>query len=173
MQRWHIKTLGDAYVNTINWTPQSVSVDTLRAAAVPSGYDQYNDTTRYAPWETKAVTVRATLVGWKTETDHDYHIVISDLTHPSDTMIVEPPDPTCSSACDGGFSNYFQTARSKLTTCFGQPPSSFKNFAAGIVVDITGVPEFDAIHGQTGVAPNGIEIHPVLSVKFVSGTSCT
>lgn len=172
VQRWHIKTLGDAYVNTINWTPQSVTVDTLRAAAVPTGYDQYNDTTRYAPWETKSVTVRATLVGWKTETDHDYHMVIADLTHPSDTMIIEPPDPTCSSACDGGFANYFSTTRTKLVNCFGQPPTSFTNMPSGIVVDVTGVPEFDALHGQTGVAPNGIEIHPVLNINFVSGTSC-
>ena len=28
---------------------------------------------------------------------------------------------------------------------------------------ITGVGYFDAIHGQIGVSPNGIEIHPVLS----------
>jgi hypothetical protein len=172
VQRWHIKTLGDAYVNTINWTPQSVTVDQLRAAAVPTNYDQYNDTTRYAPWETKSVTVRATLVGWKIETDHDYHIVIADLTHPSDTMIIEPPDPTCSSACDGGFANYFSAVRTKLTNCFGQPPTYFTNVSSGIVVDVTGVPEFDAIHGQTGVAPNGIEIHPVLNLNFVSGTTC-
>lgn len=172
VQRWHIKTLGDAYVNTINWTPQSVTVDQMRAAAVPANYDQYNDTTRYAPWETKSVTVRATLVGWKIETDHDYHIVIADMTHPSDTMIIEPPDPTCSSACNGGFANYFAAARTKLTDCFGQPPTSFTDLPPGIVVDVTGVPEFDAIHGQTGVAPNGIEVHPVLNINFVSGTTC-
>ncbi len=172
VQRWHIKTLGDAYVNTINWTPQSMTVDQLRAAPVPVPYDQYNDTTRYAPWETESVTVRATLVGWKTETDHDYHIVIADLGHPSDTMIVEPPDPACSSACDGGFANYFSATRQKLVNCFGQSPTSFTNLPSGIVVDITGVPLFDALHGQTGVAPNGIEIHPVLNINFVSGTSC-
>lgn len=145
----------------------------MRAAAVPTNYDEYNDTTRYAPWETESVTVRATLVGWKTETDHDYHMVIADLNNPSDTMIIEPPDPTCSSACDGGFANYFQATRTKLVNCFGSPPSSFTNLPAGIVVDVTGVPEFDALHGQTGVAPNGIEIHPVLNINFVSGTSCT
>jgi hypothetical protein len=27
---------------------------------------------------------------------------------------------------------------------------------------ITGVAFFDFLHGQTGVAPNGIELHPVL-----------
>jgi hypothetical protein len=27
---------------------------------------------------------------------------------------------------------------------------------------VTGVGFFDAMHGQAGVAPNGIELHPVL-----------
>jgi len=33
---------------------------------------------------------------------------------------------------------------------------------------ITGVAFFDVIHGQRGVAPNGIELHPVLSFKATS-----
>ena len=35
-------------------------------------------------------------------------------------------------------------------------------------VTITGIGFWDLIHGQTGVAPNGIELHPVLSF---AGTS--
>lgn len=34
------------------------------------------------------------------------------------------------------------------------------------VVTVTGVGFFDPIHGQTGVAPNGIELHPLLSIDF-------
>lgn len=169
VQRWHIKTLGDAYVNTINWTPQLANVSDLAAWPVPANYDEYNDTTRYAPYETQAYRIRATLVGWKIENDHDFHMVIADINNPNATMIIEPPDPTCSSACDGGFSSYFQSVRTKLTNCFGQPTTTFTNFKAGIVVDVTGVPLFDALHGQTGVAPNGIELHPLLSLDFVSG----
>jgi hypothetical protein len=33
---------------------------------------------------------------------------------------------------------------------------------------IRGVGFFDFLHGQTGVAPNGIELHPVL--KFTNAT---
>lgn len=169
VQRWHIKTLGDAYVNTINWTPILGNVSDLTTVPVPANYAQYNDTTRYAPYETQAYRIRATLVGWKIESDHDFHMVIADINNPSVTMIIEPPDPTCSSACDGGFANYFQSVRAKLTNCFGQPPTGFTNFPSGIVVDVTGIPEFDALHGQTGVAPNGIELHPLMSLDFVSG----
>jgi hypothetical protein len=31
---------------------------------------------------------------------------------------------------------------------------------------VRGVGFFDKIHGQTGVARNGIELHPVLSIAF-------
>ncbi len=146
-----------------------MSVSTLAGAPVPAGYQQYNDTTRYAPYEVESVTVRANLVGWKIEADHDYHLVISDINNPSKTMIIEPPDPTCAMACASGFQTYYQNVRTKLTNCFGQVPSGFTNFPAGVVVDVTGIPFFDALHGQTGVAPNGIEIHPVLNINFVSG----
>jgi len=41
---------------------------------------------------------------------------------------------------------------------------------ANIPVQIKGVGMFDFLHGQTGVAPNGIELHPVLDVIFNPGT---
>jgi hypothetical protein len=34
-------------------------------------------------------------------------------------------------------------------------------------VRVTGVGFFDKIHGQTGAAPNGIELHPVLGIEFL------
>ena len=40
---------------------------------------------------------------------------------------------------------------------------------ANVPVQVTGVGFFDILHGQTGVAPNGIELHSVLDVQFTSG----
>jgi hypothetical protein len=34
---------------------------------------------------------------------------------------------------------------------------------------ITGVAFFDFPHGQTGVAPNAIELHPILGFRCLSG----
>jgi len=173
-ERWHIKTLDDLYASTVNYTPQLVDVNTLRAIPIPSGYSSNNDTTRYAPWETQVVTLRAVLLDWKTESDHDYHIVVGQVDNPANTMIVEPPDQLCNAACASNFGSYYAAVRTKLTTCFNtQPPGSVQPFpTTGVVVDITGVPYFDPLHGQTGVAPNGIELHPVLNVNFVSGQPC-
>ena len=33
-------------------------------------------------------------------------------------------------------------------------------------VTLRGIPMFDVVHGQTGVAPNGIGLHPVIAVAF-------
>jgi len=44
---------------------------------------------------------------------------------------------------------------------------TFKTKIRATKARITGVGFFDRLHGQTGVAPNGIELHPVLNIEFV------
>ena len=172
-ERWHVKTMSDPQATSVNKTIKVVTVDTLIHAPVPvpaSGSLAKADNVRFGPWELQAVQIRATIVGWKTENDNDFHIVVADLKNPSETMIVEPPSSACSSACSSGYGSFFQASRDAFTKCLGQPSTSFTHTnAKTIVADITGVPYFDPIHGQTGVAPNGIEIHPVINVTFVSG----
>ena len=51
--------------------------------------------------------------------------------------------------------------RQKLLTYLNSAQSE-----ARPLVRITGVGFFDYLHGQRGVAPNGIELHPVLDVEF-------
>ncbi|MEA2786709.1 MAG: hypothetical protein QOF71_2813 [Candidatus Eremiobacteraeota bacterium] len=169
VERWHVKTMSDPFASQVNRNVQLVTVDTLIHAAVPSGLSQSSDNVRFSPWELQAVRVRGTIVGWKTESDNDYHIVISDMLNPNETMIIEPPSSACSGACQSGYGSLYQSARNAFVACLGSPPSSFTAPGKTVVADITGVPMFDLLHGQTGVAPNGIEIHPVLSVAFVSG----
>ncbi len=168
-ERWHVKTLDDPQASQVNRTPLLTTVDTLVHAAVPSGLSSSSDNIRFAPWELQTVKVRATFVGWKTEADNDYHVVIADMNNPGETMIIEPPSQSCSAACQSGYGSLFQSSRDALVACFGSPPSSFTGSSKTVVMDITGVPLFDLLHGQTGVAPNGIEIHPIVSISFVSG----
>ena len=59
-------------------------------------------------------------------------------------------------------------ARSALIAACGQPSSSSFHQLQGTAT-VTGVGFFDILHGQTGVAPNGIELHPVLRL---SGLNC-
>jgi hypothetical protein len=62
-------------------------------------------------------------------------------------------------------------ARLYFQTKIENPDSQFKELGQPVPVVITGVPFSDIIHGanggQVGHAPNGIEIHPVLSITEV------
>lgn len=166
VERWHVKTMSDTYNQQVNRTPQVVTVDTLVHAAVPSGLSSSSDNIRFSPWELQTVHMTAKFVGWKTETDNDYHVVVADLNNSSETMIIEPPSASCSGACASGYGSLYTAARQAFVTCLGSPPSSFTTSSKNITVTVTGVPMFDLLHGQTGVAPNGIEIHPVVSVSL-------
>jgi hypothetical protein len=172
-ERWHVKTMSDPQAARVDRTIRTTTVDELIHASVPvppSGSLAKADNIRFAPWELRAVQIRATVVGWKTENDNDYHIVVADMRNAKETMIVEPPSSSCSSACSSGYGAFFQGARDAFVHCMGTPSTQFTYInTKTVVADITGVPYFDPIHGQTGVAPNGIEIHPVINVSFVSG----
>jgi len=77
-------------------------------------------------------------------------------------MIAEIPAPTCVGT-GSPFKTGITTARSQFDAKFNVT-SSFQTTSTP--VQITGVGMFDFLHGQTGVAPNGIELHPVLDVQF-------
>lgn len=181
VQRWHVKTLDDVNEGTINWTPSVQTVTYMDALPVPSGYNESCDTCRYAPSETQVYTIRALLLTRKHETgssgDDDYHVGVADPDNTSKTMVMELPHSICIDACASGFGGFYDAGRNLLDTCFGAASSSFQAFPAGVVADITGVAFFDGIHGQTDVAPNGVELHPILHIEFVSGkpnvTGCT
>jgi hypothetical protein len=50
----------------------------------------------------------------------------------------------------------------------GQPVAGhFTTPPHPIVIEIVGTGFFDRLHGQSGMAPNGLEIHPVLSLRVV------
>ena len=101
---------------------------------------------------------------YKIETDSDYHLVITDGS--GNTMITEIPDPAC--AAGSPFLSAIQSARSQFNAAF-TATGSFK--ATSVAVRMRGIGFFDFLHGQTGVAPNGIELHPVLDIQFNPGTT--
>lgn len=155
MERWDVKTgtdSGAANVNLDSVQPTTIAaMDGLRA---PS-----NPTARVQPTETTEFQIKATMSGFKQEGDSDYHIVITDGRK---TMIVEIPNPTCVGTLSPFRSRIVQ-ARAEFDSRFSAGPQ-FQNVS--IPVTVTGVGFFDRIHGQTGVAPNGVELHPVLDIAF-------
>jgi hypothetical protein len=101
----------------------------------------------------------------KYEVDSDIHLVIADTG--GRTMIAEMPAPQCVGS-SSPFLPSIKYVRSKFTAQF-HPSSSWHR--VDTKVQIAGVGFFDFKHGQSGVAPNAIELHPVLRFSTGSGSA--
>lgn len=154
--RWPVKTGTDPDASLVSRQVVPTTIAYLRSIPAPRPLPQ---TGRLAPVEETIYSVTATLIAFKSDGDSDYHLVLAD--EEGRTIIAEIPSPACSSG--GVFSPDIATARaifeSKVTVS-GQ----FKTVA--IPVEIRGVGFFDFLQGQLGVAPNGIELHPVTAINF-------
>jgi len=117
---------------------------------------------RFAPAETTAYSLDCEILRYKFETDdQDIHIVVRDPKG-SKTMIVEFPDPSVVTH-RSPFWPSIRDARQAFFARF-KPTPRFKRTHTR--ARITGVGFFDFKHGQSGLAKNGIELHPVLSIQF-------
>jgi hypothetical protein len=152
-----VKTLSDPARRSVDFHAQLGKVARLRKLEAPGTLS--TDTPRQAGIEKQVYRVRAQVVTAIIEDDSDIHLVIATRGHRKQSMIVELPDPAC---VDSRFKRAeIRNARSAMLSNCG--PISFSSFTdlKGKVV-VSGVGFWDEIHGQTGVAPNGIELHPVL-----------
>jgi hypothetical protein len=137
VERWGIKTLKDR-PRLLRARPTTVA----RLTALPRpGYLP----PRRLPFEHRIFTVIARVTLDRLEDDLDYHLV---LRSGSRTMIAETPSPLCTKGATAYRRRQMRDSRRVARIC--------KRARVG------GVAFFDFLHGQTGVAPNGIELHPVL-----------
>ena len=58
-------------------------------------------------------------------------------------------------------------AREDFVATFGQPTGKFKETDEAVIIEVVGIGFFDRLHGQRGMAPSGIEIHPVLRMRVI------
>jgi hypothetical protein len=160
VERWSVKVGTDPDAGLVNLSnPIRSSISALRVIPAPASPPLNS---RVAPTETSVYLVNGTMTFYKLEDDVDYHIVLQDPV--GNTIITEIPSP----ACDGTTSPFdaaVAAVRAKFDSRFTATPT-FQN--ANLPVQMKGVGFFDFIHGQTGVAPNGIELHPILDITFTS-----
>src|SRR2546423_7919122 len=158
VERWSVKTGTDPDAGLVNLNSSTnTTIVNMRAFTAPNPIPSNN---RVSPAETTVWVINATMTKFKLESDSDYHIVISDAS--GNTMITEIPVPSCVGA-GSPFLSGIQNARAEFDAKFNVT-TSFQTVS--VPVQITGVGMFDFLHGQTGVAPNGIELHPVLNIIF-------
>jgi len=158
VERWAVKTLTDPGASKVALgTVVASTIADLTGIAAP-----INPTDRLAPVETTVYQIKGTLTVAKREADGDFHLVVQDQA--GATMIVEIPDPGCAT----GSVVYKQLVqvRTAFVAKYGTPGVYPRpELRPNVPVTVTGVGFFDRIHGQTGVAKNGAELHPVLSLS--------
>ncbi|HET6331437.1 MAG TPA: PKD domain-containing protein, partial [Holophagaceae bacterium] len=165
VERWSVKTGTDADVGLVDLSaPQTNTIATMRGWPAPSPIPANN---RVSPYETTVWVLNATLTQYKLENDSDIHLVLQDAS--GLTMIAEIPLPSCVGS-SSPFLNGITNARAQFNAVY-TATGSFQT--ANVPVKLTGIGMFDFLHGQTGVAPNGIELHPVIDIQFNPGTSNT
>jgi hypothetical protein len=158
VERWAVKTLSDPDRDRVQLQPVTTTIEALVALPRPADLAAVG---RAAPVEVTVYHVEARLLWLFAEGDQDYHLVLASPRDTTITMIAEVPDPGCAGACASGFAGVYTQGRDKLLDYLNSAQSE-----ARPLVRISGVGFFDYLHGQRGVAPNGIELHPVLDVAF-------
>ena len=167
IERWPIKTLADPAAARVNFTPRPTTIAAL--VALPST----GEGARQPGAEETTWRLQTTVIAFKQEADSDIHLELSDGA--GRTMIAEIPLQSCvttaSSPVVAAQQLRIGIARAAFERTLAasgvQVTGAYQTVSIPAVID--GVGFFDFLHGQQGVAPNGVELHPVLS--FVAGTT--
>lgn len=183
IERWDVKIGSDPLAPPLGGAAAPSSIEALRALR-PAGPVELH-TPRFP--EERVVRelrdVRLVCVKHEREGDRDYHLVIEEradpVVEPSEdhgcrnlhdpppsrrTMIVEVPDPAC--VPQGQLRDAIARVRDTVDR-EAHPQDRARR--VNRIVTLRGVTFFDVVHGQLGVAPNGIELHPVVAMCFGQG----
>jgi hypothetical protein len=159
VERWPVKTLADTAGRRLDLGRiQPTTIGALRRLRVHQG----GQSSRGGTAERTVYRVNAVLVAAKVEDDSDIHLVIADPKS-GGTMIAELPLLGCTVGATHHARLVVQRARvAFLKACGDSGVNDFAEFGRGSRATVTGVGFFDFDHGQRGVAPNAIELHPVV-----------
>ena len=143
MERWKVKTLQDR--------PTLLAVQTTTIAHLISQPKPSPLPGTRAPFERHQFRVTAQVAKVIGE-DGDKHLVLEDAA--GNTMIAESPTTSCNTGATAYRRNQMAQARAAVKVC--------------TKAEVMGVAFFDFFHHQTGVAPNEIELHPILTFKCIA-----
>ena len=157
---WPYKIGTDRQARGVSLEPVPTTIDALIALAHVA---RPTDRSRIAPVELTTFVVRdVQLDGFQRAPDGDVHMVIAD--EHGHTMIIEATPPFCME--EGSLWREQITAVRKVVD--DEIPMAFVGWKKR-TMSLSGVGYFDSLHGQFGVADNGIELHPILSICFGRG----
>jgi hypothetical protein len=139
-ERWTVKTLQD---RPRLLPPRATTIHFLVTRPAPPVLP-----TQRLPFVRHVYRLTAAVTLVRHEADGDLHLV---LQAGADHMIAEAPSPSCTARATPPRRTQMAQARAAVEVCAH--------------ATVTGVAFFDFKHGQTGVAPNAIELHPILAFR--------
>jgi len=157
IERGPVKEGSDASRFSVSTTVTATTIAYLSSRAKPNSYPT---NTRIAPYELKTWQLRAYLTQYKVESDGDLHLVLTDST--GRHLVAEIPYGSCVPS-SSRWTSQIATARYAMTHNYTVTTSWHYVHR---LVDVRGLALFDVVHGQTGAASNGIELHPVTGITF-------
>jgi hypothetical protein len=133
----------------VDLTPRPTTIAALAGLPAPRTERPMR---RRLPLERLTFRVRAILVSHHlSDDDSDYHLILRDPAAVDVTMVAEIPDSAC--ALGSAHIRAYNRLRRLVDSL---PPNT--------EVEVEGVAFWDRPHGQAGMAPNAIELHPVLRI---------
>lgn len=168
VERWPVKTLTDTKVNLVKFRSKKKSITWLISREEPAEADKTDDA-RLIGIETMTFRVRGIVVGHVKEADKDFHVVISEENDSTKTMIIEFPSSECRDVCSSSYAAKINKARADYIAKVGTPTTKYKELTKRILIEVTGVGFWDGEHAtpQHGVAPNNVELHPIIKIKVI------
>jgi hypothetical protein len=146
VERWKVKTLQDR--------PRLLARQVKTIAQLIARHRPAHLPATRLPFERHVYRVHGSVTKVIPEADSDLHLVFQDgVNH----MIAEAASPTCNSNATSARRVQMKNARVSVRVCTNAV--------------ITGVAFWDFKHGQTGVAPNAIELHPILGFACLDNSS--
>jgi hypothetical protein len=156
--RWPVKTFRDRDRDLVRMQPVDATVAELSWMPRPAD-DSFRGLRRIPPVELTVYRVEARLRDVIDGLDGDIHLLLADPKDPSRTMIAEIPMPMF--AIGSGLGEIFEQERREVRR---------RRRSRGAIVQVTGIGFFDpSTHDTLGVPRgNGLELHPVIALKFLA-----
>jgi hypothetical protein len=139
--------------------PRTANIAELAAIIAPPA-PAARPSARFAPAEFTVYTVSGTLLSIDRTADGEIRLVIADREPPQTEIVAVAPDPAC--AAGSRFADNIAAVRDAIERKFG----TFSRLTPALPVTATGIAYFSARRGEPGMAPNGIELHPLIGLAF-------
>ena len=163
-ERWCQKTLADDLADEVSFTPVPTTIKELNKLPEHCEDNGDLDLPRRLGPERTVYEVEGIIDLVKTEKDRDYHIVLLDPEDKEWHMVVEVVDPRCPGAKMSDNKPLLDAAHEAFDDALGEGGLDSLHDTR---VRVRGVGFYDRWHGQTGMAENCLELHPIVHFEVI------